>query len=47
MGAYYREPERSKGPIPFHLLANLFRSFKKDHYVEDTGDIVRRALSLR
>lgn len=40
MGAYYREPEKSKGPIPFHLLKNLTRSFAKDHYVEDTGDIV-------
>ncbi len=40
MGKYYREPEPSPGPIPTHLLAPLVRSFKADHYVEDTGDIV-------
>lgn len=41
MGEYYREPVRSKGPIPFHLLKNLVQSFKRDHYVADTGDVVR------
>ena len=40
MGPYYREPEPSKGPIPFHLLGPLVRSFKKDRFVPDTGDIV-------
>lgn len=40
MGKYYREPEPSKGPIPMHLLAPLVRSFKNDHYVEDTGNVV-------
>ena len=39
MGTYYREPKRS-GLLPFHLIHNLVKSFKKDHYVEDTGDIV-------
>lgn len=40
MGPYYREPVKSAGPIPFHLLEPLVRSFKNDNYVEDTGDIV-------
>mmetsp|Transcript_6163 Transcript_6163/g.13393 ORF Transcript_6163/g.13393 Transcript_6163/m.13393 type:complete len:424 (-) Transcript_6163:940-2211(-) len=40
MGPYYREPERSPGPFPTHLIAPLIRSFQNDHYVEDTGDIV-------
>lgn len=40
MGDYYREPEKSKGPIPFHLLRPLIRSFSEDHYVADTGSIV-------
>ena len=40
MGKYYREPQKSPGPIPVHLLKPLARSFKQDHYVDDTGDIV-------
>jgi omega-3 fatty acid desaturase (delta-15 desaturase) len=40
MGPYYREPEPSKGPIPFHLVAPLVRSLGSDHFVEDTGDVV-------
>ena len=40
MGKYYREPQKSQGPIPTHLLEPLVRSFKQDHYVEDKGDIV-------
>ena len=40
MGKYYREPAKSPGPIPVHLLEPLVRSFKQDHYVEDKGDIV-------
>ena len=35
-----REPEPSKGPIPFHLLRSLARSFSEDHFVSDTGDVV-------
>lgn len=38
-GKYYREPKKS-GPLPFHLLGILMKSFKKDHYVSDTGDVV-------
>lgn len=38
-GKYYREPKKS-GPVPFHLLATLWKSFKKDHFVSDTGDVV-------
>lgn len=38
-GKYYREPKKS-GPLPFHLLGVLVKSFKKDHYVSDTGDVV-------
>nr|AGF90969.1 omega-3 fatty acid desaturase [Chlamydomonas sp. ICE-L] len=40
MGPYYREPEKSKGWFPTHLIEPLVRSFKNDHYVEDTGDVV-------
>lgn len=40
MGKYYREPQPSPGPIPFHLVQPLISSFQKDHYVDDTGDIV-------
>ncbi|KAJ7959828.1 Omega-3 fatty acid desaturase [Quillaja saponaria] len=39
LGKYYREPKKS-GPIPFHLIKNLLKSIKQDHYVSDTGDIV-------
>ncbi|KAJ6746936.1 TEMPERATURE-SENSITIVE SN-2 ACYL-LIPID OMEGA-3 DESATURASE (FERREDOXIN) CHLOROPLASTIC [Salix koriyanagi] len=38
-GKYYREPKKS-GPLPFHLIGNLVRSMRKDHYVSDTGDVV-------
>lgn len=38
-GPYYREPVKS-GFFPTHLLEPLVRSFKNDHYVDDTGDIV-------
>eukprot|EP00850_Spirogloea_muscicola_P013877 SM000096S24906 [mRNA] locus=s96:397172:400033:- [translate_table: standard] len=40
MGKYYREPEPSKGWFPSHLLGPLFRSFKEDLFVANTGDIV-------
>jgi omega-3 fatty acid desaturase (delta-15 desaturase) len=39
LGKYYREPKKS-GPLPFHLIGNLIRSWKQDHYVPDTGDVV-------
>nr|AVZ47050.1 delta-15 fatty acid desaturase [Paeonia suffruticosa]AXF74721.1 omega-3 fatty acid desaturase [Paeonia ostii]AZB49550.1 fatty acid desaturase 8-1 [Paeonia ostii]QBQ82062.1 omega-3 fatty acid desaturase [Paeonia ostii]UXG17980.1 omega-3 fatty acid desaturase 3 [Paeonia ostii] len=39
LGKYYRVPEKS-GPFPFHLIKNLVRSIKQDHYVNDTGDVV-------
>ncbi|XP_035834887.1 sn-2 acyl-lipid omega-3 desaturase (ferredoxin), chloroplastic isoform X2 [Helianthus annuus] len=39
LGKYYREPKKSS-PIPFHLLGELVRSLKKDHYVSDTGDVL-------
>ncbi|XP_040993903.1 omega-3 fatty acid desaturase, endoplasmic reticulum-like isoform X1 [Juglans microcarpa x Juglans regia] len=39
LGKYYREPKKS-GPIPFHLIQNLARSIKEDHYVSDSGEIV-------
>ncbi len=40
MGEYYREPEPSPGPLPTHLIAPLVRSFSRDHYVDDEGDIL-------
>lgn len=39
LGKYYREPKKS-GPLPLHLLGVLIKSMKKDHYVNDTGDVV-------
>ncbi|PKI31852.1 hypothetical protein CRG98_047738 [Punica granatum] len=39
LGKYYREPTKS-GLIPFHLIKNLVRSLRQDHYVSDTGEIV-------
>lgn len=35
-----REPEKSKGPIPFHLVPPLVRSLSSDHFVSDKGNIV-------
>lgn len=40
MGPYYREPMKSPGPFPTHLVEPLVRSFNDDHFVSDTGDIV-------
>ncbi|KAK4253285.1 hypothetical protein QN277_010609 [Acacia crassicarpa] len=39
LGKYYREPKKS-GPLPFHLIGNLIRSLRRDHFVSDTGDVV-------
>ena len=39
LGKYYKEPKKSS-PLPFHLLGDLIRSLKKDHYVSDHGDVV-------
>ncbi|KAK4363722.1 hypothetical protein RND71_018963 [Anisodus tanguticus] len=39
LGKYYREPKKS-GPIPYHLIGNLVKSMKQDHYVSDNGEIV-------
>lgn len=39
LGKYYREPKKS-GLIPVHLIENLIRSIKEDHYVSDTGEVV-------
>jgi omega-3 fatty acid desaturase (delta-15 desaturase) len=41
LGRYYRAPEPSPGPLPWHLLRNLGRSFGEDHFVADEGDVVR------
>jgi len=38
-GEYYKEPKKS-APLPFHLLGDLIRSLKTDHFVSDTGDVV-------
>jgi acyl-lipid omega-3 desaturase len=40
MGPYYRKVEPSPGWFPMHLFKPLVRSFRRDHYVDDTGDIV-------
>ncbi|KAH9623164.1 hypothetical protein KSS87_005832 [Heliosperma pusillum] len=39
LGKYYREPKKST-PLPFHLLGVFLQSLKKDHYVNDTDNIV-------
>ena len=39
-GKYYREPKKSAAPLPFHLIGEIIRSFKTDHFVSDTGDVV-------
>jgi len=40
LGPYYRVPEKSPGPLPLHLVSILARSFEKDQYVPDKGDVV-------
>nr|ABU54076.2 omega 3 desaturase O3D-III [Chlorella sp. LKT-2007]API83166.1 omega-3 desaturase [Chlorella vulgaris] len=40
LGDYYREPEPSPGWFPTHLIKPLMRSFGKDHYVADEGNVV-------
>jgi omega-3 fatty acid desaturase (delta-15 desaturase) len=40
LGEYYREPEPSPGWFPTHLIEPMVRSFNRDHYVSDEGDIV-------
>eukprot|EP00475_Leptophrys_vorax_P034583 TRINITY_DN5601_c0_g1_i1.p1 TRINITY_DN5601_c0_g1~~TRINITY_DN5601_c0_g1_i1.p1 ORF type:complete len:424 (+),score=28.52 TRINITY_DN5601_c0_g1_i1:80-1351(+) len=40
LGQYYREPEPCNGPIPFHLLEPMIKSFKEDRFVASEGDIV-------
>lgn len=39
LGKYYREPKKSS-PLPVHLIEDLTKSLKQDHYVSDTGEIV-------
>lgn len=39
LGKYYKEPKKSN-PLPFHLFGILARSFKLDHFVSDTGEVV-------
>ncbi|XP_068668428.1 omega-3 fatty acid desaturase, chloroplastic-like [Aristolochia californica] len=39
LGKYYREPKKSS-PLPFHLLGNLLRSLRQDHFVNDTETVV-------
>lgn len=40
LGPYYRPPARSPGPLPYHLLDPLVRSFASDLWVPKEGDIV-------
>uniref|UniRef100_A0A383VUL9 Fatty acid desaturase domain-containing protein n=1 Tax=Tetradesmus obliquus TaxID=3088 RepID=A0A383VUL9_TETOB len=40
MGPYYREPVKSAGPLPVHLIEPLKRSLTEDQFVADEGDIV-------
>jgi hypothetical protein len=36
----HREPVKSEGPLPLHLIPALKRSLEEDKFVADTGDIV-------
>jgi hypothetical protein len=36
----HREPQRSPGPLPLHLVPLLARSLQQDSYVPDKGDVV-------
>lgn len=40
LGSYYREPVKSPGPLPIHLIPSLVNSLHTNHYVSDMGDIV-------
>jgi hypothetical protein len=40
LGRYYREPQKSAGPLPLHLIGVLLRSLRVDHFVSDHGDVV-------
>ncbi|KAG2555498.1 fatty acid desaturase DES3-like [Panicum virgatum] len=40
LGRYYREPQKSAGPLPLHLFGVLLRSLRVDHFVSDHGDVV-------
>nr|QBI71560.1 plastid omega-3 fatty acid desaturase [Arachis hypogaea] len=39
LGKYYKEPKKS-ALLPFHLIGDLVRSLRRDHYVSDTGEVV-------
>jgi hypothetical protein len=47
MGPYYREPVKSPGLFPTHLIEPLIRSFSHDHFVAETGNIVFYQVILR
>lgn len=36
----HREPVKSEGPLPLHLIEPLKRSLTDDQFVADTGNIV-------
>ena len=40
LGEYYFEPERATGPLPWHLLRTLRKSFAACRYVDDHGEVV-------
>ena len=40
LGAYYREPEKSKSWFPFHLVPQLIESFRESSFVADEGDVL-------
>mmetsp|Transcript_8482 Transcript_8482/g.25489 ORF Transcript_8482/g.25489 Transcript_8482/m.25489 type:complete len:159 (+) Transcript_8482:420-896(+) len=39
LGDYYREPKKS-GFFPFHLVKDMFRSFRECRWVKDDGSVV-------
>lgn len=40
LGKYYKEPKRSQGPFPFHLIESFLNSLRINHFVSDSGDVI-------
>ncbi|KAJ8448321.1 hypothetical protein Cgig2_021949 [Carnegiea gigantea] len=40
MGKYYKEPKKSAGPFPFHVIGIFLEALRINHFVSDSGDIV-------
>ena len=40
LGNYYIEPEKSKWPLPIHLLASWWKALQNCKYVDDKGTVL-------